>query len=49
MESILNQLSNPFDIDNFKTIINLYLECNDHYDFYAHIVSYHQDQVYKVL
>lgn len=44
MKSILNQLSNPFDTDNFKKLINLYLESTDYYNFYERIVTYHQDR-----
>ncbi len=44
MEEILNQLSNPFDMDSFKKLMDLYLESKDKFEFYAKIVDYYQDR-----
>ena len=44
MEEILNQLSNPFDMDSFKRLMDLYLESKDKFEFYAKIVEYYQDR-----
>ena len=44
MEEILNKLSNPFEMDKFKRLMDLYLESKDKQEFYAKIVTYYQDR-----
>lgn len=44
MEEILNTIPNPFDRENFKRILDIYLESKNWEELYSKIVTYYQDR-----
>lgn len=44
MEEILNQVSNPFDMDNFKRLTSMYLENESFREFYNDVVTCFQNR-----
>lgn len=47
MEDILQNVSNPYRIENYERLLNIYLNSKDYREFYASVVSYYNDRDYN--
>ncbi len=43
MEKILESISNPYSMENYKKLFNIFLNSKDYGDFYAKVVTYFKD------
>lgn len=46
MEEILDSVSNPYEIENYKRLLDIYLNSKDQNEFYKSVVSYYDDRNY---
>ena len=46
MKEILESVTNPYEIENYKRLLEIYLDAKDNNEFYASVVSYYDDRDY---
>lgn len=46
MEEILDSVSNPYEIENYRRLLDIYLNSKDQNEFYKNVVSYYDDRNY---
>lgn len=44
MEEVLKSISNPYSMENFEKIFDIFLNSGDYSEFYAKVVTYYQDR-----